>query len=106
MKSSVIWVHPLPSSHFLVLIDNDNIARKLASETSTELKLNHFQSEDTIEVCFSLVTNTMTLPTEYLLVDCDDTMLLDPPFDIQTTLTRELSTTVPSLLFTRCGSIV
>lgn len=106
MRSSVKWVYRLPSL-FLVLIDNENITRKLASEVSTKLKLHHPQLDEiTIDVCFSLLTNDMTFPTEYLLVGCDDTtLLLDLPYDIQTSL-KELSTSEPSLLFTRCGSIV
>jgi hypothetical protein len=106
MKSSVKWVYLLSSSQFLVLIDNANITRKLASEVSTELKLNHSHSEKCIDVCFSLVTSTTTFPTEYLLVDCDATILLDLPCDIQKCLAKDLPCSVPTLSFTRCGSIV
>lgn len=108
MKCCVKWAYRLPY-HFLVLVDNENITRKLASEVSTELKLNHSQSEHTIEVCFSLLTDTTNLVTEYLLVGCDEedtTLLLDLPYDILTSLQELTNATVPSLVFTRCGSIV
>ena len=108
MKRTVKFLVLLPS-HFLVLIDNENITRKLASEASTELKLNHSQSdENAINVCFSLLTNTTVLPTQYLLVGCNDdaTLFLDLPYDIQKSLIKELPTSEPPLLFTRCGGIV
>jgi hypothetical protein len=106
MKNSVKWVYLISQSQFLVFIDNENIARKLASETSTELKLNHSQPDVVVEVSFSLVTNTKILSTEYLLVTNDDAAVLDDLSVIQASLAKELSSNTQSLFFPRKDTIM
>ena len=107
MRSAVKWVYSVDRYRFIVLIDDKDITRKLASKEFTELQITTLLAEyHSIKVFLRCIMKTTAIPSLYLLLVAKSGVSGDIPSDTLSALTNFLPHPSTSHVYYRSDSIM
>jgi hypothetical protein len=102
VKNPIKWVFSLSAAQFIVLIDDDDVVRILASET-----LVLPSADGSVEVKIDYISYMTSAPIEYVLVTIkDESRSDDVSLDILSSLMKKLPVSPPYVVYSRGGNVM